>query len=363
MKKFLRYGIKPIPYVISGLSRKIVDADNVCILAFKFLGDAVFSIPAIKVITENFSGKRIILFCYEDTRAVYQLILRNVEFVTFKREELNFNSRIPRINLIHKIRKTHAGILFDLTSEYQTALATAFSGAAETVGFNSEYFEYVYKVFSLKRKLPDLTDMHLEPVLKFFNIKGVENRKIFKKDFDVRDRILVHPFAGWKAKEWNITNFINLAAELNKEYTCQFITRKNCIPYEPLSQIKQKGIGVVETEGVDQLIEELKTCSMIISNDTGPVYVAALLGKATFTIYGPTNPLFTVPRGGHHDYIIEKIECSSANDEKYCSAYGGRLCGRFECMDKLDYENVTARIKTFAERIGLQKVKLGNSYG
>ena len=112
---------------------------------------------------------------------------------------------------------------------------------------------------------------------------------------------------------------------------------------------------------VDRLINELRTCSLIISNDTGPVYLAALLGKATFTIYGPTNPLFTVPRGGHHDYIMEKIECSSAEDEKYCSAYGGRLCGSFECMNKLNYEMVLDRIKTFADKIGLQKVKLGNS--
>jgi heptosyltransferase-2 len=79
----------------------------------------------------------------------------------------------------------------------------------------------------------------------------------------------------------------------------------------------------------------------MISNDSGPLYIASLMGKPTFTIYGPTNPLFHLPLGSKHNYIRHLISCSPAETEKYCFTNAGRDgCPSFECMNQLKVDEV-----------------------
>ncbi len=354
MKNLLSYLIRP---VLSIIFRKKNDREKVSVLAFKLLGDAVFSIPAVRLISENFPEKKIILFCFEDTVPIYQIALKNIEYVTFKRNDLNFTGRVPRLNLIRTIRKYNSAVLFDLTSEYQTAVAAFFSGASEKIGFNTEYFENIFNVFTPKRELPDLTDMHLEPVLKYFNINAIQNRKIFIRNFEPDGKILIHPFAGWKAKEWDLSNYINLAEELNKVFQTEFIVPEGKLPAYAKEEINKRKIGIIETASVNQLIEELRKCSLVVSNDTGPIYIAALLGKATFSIYGPTNPLYSLPNGNHHGYISEIVNCSPEEGKQYCFTYGGRYCKTFLCMTRLSYDKVKNSLETFIDKLNLIKVK------
>lgn len=357
MKNILTHVIKLFLPVLLRLTGKVNDPERVCIITFKLLGDAVFSIPAVRVIVENSLGKKISVFCYEDTKPIYEVALSGIEYITFTRNELNLNSRIPAFHLIKLIRKFNPYLLFDLTSEYQTAAASLFSGAKQKVGFGTKYFENFFTVFSLKRQSPDLTDMHLDPVLKYFNLDVVENRKIIKKDFTAEDKILIHPFAGWKAKEWGLDNFLRLARELNEVYHVEFIVQEGKLPDAVKSEIIGSGINILENKNVQQLIDELRQCSLLISNDSGPVYIAALLGKATFTLYGPTNPLYSLPRGNHHSFVTESLDCSPEIDKQYCDKYGGRLCRTFECMDRLAYENVKNNLETFIKRLNFDRVK------
>ena len=92
--------------------------------------------------------------------------------------------------------------------------------------------------------------------------------------------------------------------------------------------------------------------NLIISNDSGPLYLANLLGKPTFTIYGPTNPEYSIPFGKNHDYIQKKIECSPEKNKQYCFTNAGRKgCPSFECMNKLTIDEVLKKLNEFLSRI------------
>lgn len=54
----------------------------------------------------------------------------------------------------------------------------------------------------------------------------------------------------------------------------------------------------------------LDQCKLLITNDTGPMHVAAAVGTPTVAIFGSTSPTWTRPFGLGHEVIYKAVECS-----------------------------------------------------
>jgi heptosyltransferase-2 len=54
----------------------------------------------------------------------------------------------------------------------------------------------------------------------------------------------------------------------------------------------------------------LKKCKLLITNDTGPMHVAAAVGTPTVALFGSTSPQWTRPFGLGHEVIYKSLECS-----------------------------------------------------
>ncbi|MBI3808953.1 MAG: lipopolysaccharide heptosyltransferase II [Nitrospirae bacterium] len=61
---------------------------------------------------------------------------------------------------------------------------------------------------------------------------------------------------------------------------------------------------------VRQLMALIKQCKLFITNDTGPMHVAAAFGVPLVAIFGPTNPVTTAPYGPGHELVRHPVECS-----------------------------------------------------
>ncbi len=61
---------------------------------------------------------------------------------------------------------------------------------------------------------------------------------------------------------------------------------------------------------LDQLIEELRECRLVLTNDTGTMHLAALLGVPVVAIFGSTEPRLTGPLGDGHIILRHHVECS-----------------------------------------------------
>ena len=141
--------------------------------------------------------------------------------------------------------------------------------------------------------------------------------------------------------------FISLAEKLIDEYSVEIISPENVLPEDMKENIIRKGIPLSITKKMEELISKIKESSVFISNDTGPLYIANLLGKATFTIYGPTNPEFSIPFGNFHAYVQKKIECSPQPGHQYCYTLAGIYCPVYECMNQLSVEEVYNEVNKF----------------
>ena len=328
---------------------------KVLIISFKLIGDTTFTFPAVELIGTKFKDYEIYIFCFEDFEEIYKLKFQDIHYITFDKSKIDLNSRVPDYEVIKSVRKINPSFLFDFTSGYWAAFVSMFSGAKISAGFNSRYFKNFYSHFMVKRNKPHLADMFADVVKLISPDEGAVIKKEFPSDYTKNSRILIHPFAGWKAKEWNLNKFIRLAAELNIDYRVEFLVEKNFIGSDTVVELENKGIKINQTESIADLIKEVKDCSVFISNDSGPLYIANVLGKPTFSIYGPTNPEFSLPFGKNHRYVRKTIECSPKPGQQYCFTYGGRFCNTFDCMNLLEFNEVKSKVMSFFEELDLER--------
>jgi heptosyltransferase-2 len=66
-------------------------------------------------------------------------------------------------------------------------------------------------------------------------------------------------------------------------------------------------VGKTDTRVLAGVLDE---CKLLITNDTGPMHVAAAVGTLTVAIFGSTSPTWTRPFGLGHEVIYKNTECS-----------------------------------------------------
>ena len=91
------------------------------------------------------------------------------------------------------------------------------------------------------------------------------------------------------------------------------------------------------------MIEWIRLAELMITNDTGPMHVAAALAKPTVALFGPTDPRRTGPYGQIENVLQTKLPCVPCL--KDTCAYEKP----FECLRALSPMTVFARVQ---QRLG-----------
>jgi ADP-heptose:LPS heptosyltransferase len=93
------------------------------------------------------------------------------------------------------------------------------------------------------------------------------------------------------------------------------------------------GINVAGRTTLRQLVALLDGASLVVANDSGPMHIAAALGKPLVTPFGPTNPVRTGPY--RRDDAVLRLDLP-------CSPCYSRTCAHQSCLQWLEVESVLA---------------------
>jgi ADP-heptose:LPS heptosyltransferase len=80
-----------------------------------------------------------------------------------------------------------------------------------------------------------------------------------------------------------------------------------------------------------QLVALLERAELVIANDSGPMHIAAALGRPLVTMFGPTNPVRTGPY--RRDDAVIRVDIP-------CSPCYSRRCSHISCMKWLESGHV-----------------------
>ncbi len=153
------------------------------------------------------------------------------------------------------------------------------------------------------------------------------------------------PGARWESKRWPTKFFgklINKIHSVNQDSQFLLLGSKDTIDIaEEIMQLTTNSKIVFSLAGktsIGELVEALRLCNPIISNDSGPSHIAAALDKTVFGLFGPTDPTRTGPYGTQHVFFQRDIPCIKCL-KKNCRN------GSFSCHD-LNIDEIVNRLQT-----------------
>lgn len=104
------------------------------------------------------------------------------------------------------------------------------------------------------------------------------------------DFVLASPLAGWGAKQWPLENYARLASRLRRECGMPLVL-------DAPQQLDVEGAWP-QVSTLAGLIYATRRATAVVGLDSGPLHLAAALGKPGVAIYGPTDPARHGPYGG-----------------------------------------------------------------
>ncbi len=330
---------------------------RILIISLARLGDTVFTIPAIKTIQRKFKNFRILIICYPESRTIYELVLQNIEIRTINKSDFYFGRRFAKSGARRVIEQLRPEIIFDLTGTVSSATLICSSHARNVVGTNSRLARSVYTHFGIRRLKPHLMDSYVDIISLFEDVYEDEKEYIFPANIEKDKTIMIHPFAIREAKEWDLNKYIELAVSLKKNlYRVAIVSPEGFLEEKDFDKIRKAGLQIIITPTLEVLISTLRQASVFISNDSGPIHIASLLGKPTYTIFGPTNPAYSAPFGTHHRFYTRNIDCSPKENEQQCYTLAGIYCSHHKCLRELPVEEIETSVINFLEQLEIKKI-------
>ncbi len=127
--------------------------------------------------------------------------------------------------------------------------------------------------------------------------------------------IVLQPGARWQNKRWPAENFAGLVRLTAKNFPDARFAILGDAGDKPLGEIisraaPERCLNLCGETSLPEMIEWLRLCDLMVTNDTGPMHVAAALGKPLVALFGPTEPRRTGPYGQLENVLRIDLPCS-----------------------------------------------------
>ncbi|HSF16260.1 MAG TPA: lipopolysaccharide heptosyltransferase II [Vicinamibacteria bacterium] len=133
--------------------------------------------------------------------------------------------------------------------------------------------------------------------------------------WDGRPLIGVHPGAtNSRAKIWPPLRFAEAARRLAEARDGRVVVLGGPSDRELCERVRSTlGGDCIALDGktsLGELIGVLERLAIVLTNDSGPMHIAAALGTPTLAVFGPTDPRETGPVGEKAGVVREPVDCS-----------------------------------------------------
>lgn len=154
--------------------------------------------------------------------------------------------------------------------------------------------------------------------------------------------IAINPGARWMNKRWPVEYFAELVKRLASQNPLTRFVVLGSKSDQPLGEIISRSepkrcLDLTGKTSLLEMIEWVRLSEYIITNDTGPMHVAAALGKPVVAIFGPTNPQRTGAYGQTERSLRVQLPCSPCL-KNFCSYHKPLECMRAITPDFVEGE-------------------------
>ncbi len=159
-------------------------------------------------------------------------------------------------------------------------------------------------------------------------------------------RIAIHAGARWMTKRWPIENFVEIAQRLQREFDVRFVLigggDEMAGAHKLESALPGRCFNLVGQTSLKQLAAILARVNLLITNDSGPMHLAAAVGTSVAALFTCTSPVRARPYGSGHVILATNIWCAASYLKK---------CSRMDCMTELTPDRVWLAIRSKTQQL------------
>jgi heptosyltransferase-2 len=316
---------------------------RILIRAPNWLGDSVISVPAVRGIKTGRPDAHITIAAPAKIAPTWKLVPEVDEILAIPEQSL-----FATVRLLHKQSPFDVAIVFP--NSIRVALEVWLAGIRHRVGYRGRHRSWLLNQIVRERSAPGPVEHQAKRYLRIADELGAppsseEIAREHRGALPSGDRIKIGLCPGAEygpAKRWLPERFAEAASALATQLPVQWIlfgTVKDAQIGEGIAtSLGENCVNRIGQTTLEQLIEELRECRLLLTNDTGTMHLATLIGVPVVAIFGSTEPRLTGPLGQGNFVLRHQVECSP------CFL---RECPiDFRCMRAITVEEVIAAVQS-----------------
>jgi heptosyltransferase-2 len=306
-------------YLPPDISAQDLQPFRILIRSSNWLGDAVMSVPAVRAIKNGRPDAHVTIAAPAKIAPVWKLV-PEVDAIL----PLASNSLLAAVRSIRGRPRFDVAILFP--NSLRVALEALLSGVRRRVGYRGPSRSWL-----LNQVIPEQPPRRLEHqsarYLRIAQICGAGDIQQPTSNIQIAAsnqpsaindqplKIGLCPGAEYgPAKRWLPERFaeaaVRVAAQAPVEWVLFGTPKEAEIGEQIAAGLGDSCVNRIGQTTLDQLILALRECRLLLTNDTGTMHLASLLGVPVVAIFGSTEPGLTGPLGDHQIVLRHHVECS-----------------------------------------------------
>jgi len=304
-------------------------AKRILIVNVNWFGDVLFSTPFIRAIRNNFPDAYIACMVVPRVKDILTGNPNIDEIITYDvggehcspLQDLRDN-----INFVKRLRKYNFDTVFLLHRSFTRTFLTYLAGIKQRIG----YYTLKRSFFLTQKPRPEKRILHRAKY--YLGLARAVGLKTDDKgcDFFLRPEeiswagdflktagiktgqkiIVFNPGGNWMPKRWPAENFVELGKKISEYFgeTAKILLSGSEKDIKLASgiceSIQDSAIVVCGKATLRQAAALFKRADLVISNDSGPLHIAAAVGAKVIGLFGPTSPEITGPYKADSDKVI-----------------------------------------------------------
>ncbi|HZS56936.1 MAG TPA: glycosyltransferase family 9 protein [Bryobacteraceae bacterium] len=270
---------------------------SLLVIRLSAMGDIIHTLPAITTLKRSFSDQRI---AWLVAPRWMPLLVGNPfidELIPLDRRNIGHARKTLR-----RVRALKADIAFDFQGLFQSALVGRLARPKALFGFSKSVAREPFASLLYTQRITVKGPHRVERAVQLAEAAGARQPSfeawippgVAEGNLPDGPFVLTNPFAGWAGKEWPLPSYEALGRLLNKE-GIELVVNVGQSRTERLKLLKHVRLHSSSLSG---LIDATRRATAVVGLDSGPLHLAAALGKPGVGLYGPTDPALTGPFGG-----------------------------------------------------------------
>ena len=331
---------------------------NILIVRTDRIGDLILTLPLAGLIKKQYPNSKVSFLVREYTKN----LVSNHPFVDEVIVLKESNGNVPLFENVNIIKQKKFDTCIVVYPRFKISLIVFLSGIKNRIGTGYRWYSFLFnqKVFEHRKNAERHELEYNVNLLEKLGIKNNIAEKNISYDLRVDESslqnvikilidekydlqkpiIIVHPGSGGSSIDLPVKKFTELVSKLDED-NYQIILTGSRNEIELCEKIKSsnKVKNLAGRFNLDELTALISKSAMFISNSTGPIHIAAALGKYTVGFY-PKIVSCSQQRWG--PYTNKKLVYEPKIDCKNCTR---EQCEKLNCMDSIDITKVYTDIK------------------